>query len=232
MKPRWMAVLVLGLFAVHAGAQEPAALKTEKEKVSYGIGIQFAMILKSQGIDVDSDLLFKGLKDTLSGAKLLMTDEELRATLTALQEQVKQRQEQAQSLAAENNKKAGEAFLAENAKKPGVVTQPSGLQYKILKTGQGPKPTDDDTVVCQYRGTLIDGTEFDSSFSTGQPATFMVKALIPGFKEALQLMPVGSTWQFFIPSGLAYGETGASDVVGPNSALIFEVELISIEAKR
>jgi FKBP-type peptidyl-prolyl cis-trans isomerase FklB len=128
-----------------------------------------------------------------------------------------------------NNKKEGDAFLAENKKKDGVVTLPSGLQYKIIKAAVGQKPTDDDTVLCQYRGTLLNGNEFDSSYTTGMPATFLVKGLIPGFKEALEQMNVGSTWQFFIPSELAYGETGAGDLVGPNATLIFQVELIGIQ---
>jgi FKBP-type peptidyl-prolyl cis-trans isomerase len=231
MKPKWMAVLGLALLALQANAQSPSALTTDKDKQSYGVGVQFGMILKSQGIDVNSDLLIQGMKDALAGGKLLMTDDELRTTLTALQQQVTQKQEQAKLAAADTNKKAGEAFLAENKKKDGVVTLPSGLQYKIIKAAEGKKPTEDDTIVCQYRGTLLDGTEFDSSYASGGPATFLVKGLIPGFKEALEQMPIGSTWQFFIPSELAYGENGAGDAVGPNATLIFQVELISIQDK-
>ena len=231
MKPKWMAVLGLALLALQANAQEPSALKTDKDKQSYGVGVQFGMILKGQGIDVNSDLLIKGMKDALAGGKLLMTDDELRTTLTALQQQVTQKQEQAKAAAADNNKKAGETFLAENKKKEGVVTLPSGLQYKIVKAAQGKKPAEDDTIICQYRGTLLDGTEFDSSYASGGPATFLVKGLIPGFKEALEQMPIGSTWQFFIPSELAYGENGAGDAVGPNATLIFQVELIGIQDK-
>ncbi len=133
--------------------------------------------------------------------------------------------------AAETNKKEGEAFLAANKTKPGVVTTPSGLQYKILKEGTGPKPTAADKVVCNYKGTLINGTEFDSSYKRGQPATFPVGQVIKGWTEALQLMPVGSKWQLFIPADLAYGERGAGNDIGPDSTLIFEVELLSIEGK-
>jgi FKBP-type peptidyl-prolyl cis-trans isomerase len=231
MKPKWLAVFGLVLLALQASAQDPSTLKTDKDKQSYGVGVQFGMILKSQGIDVNSDLLIQGMKDALAGGKLLMTDDELRTTLTALQQEVGQKQEQAKLAAADTNKKAGEAFLAENKKKDGVVTLPSGLQYKIIKAAAGKKPTEDDTIVCQYRGTLLDGTEFDSSYASGSPATFLVKGLIPGFKEALEQMPIGSTWQFFIPSDLAYGENGAGDAVGPNATLIFQVELISIQDK-
>jgi FKBP-type peptidyl-prolyl cis-trans isomerase FklB len=226
------AIAAFGLLAiVPAGAQESATpLKTDKDKQSYGVGVQLGSILKAQGVDVDSAVVLKGLNDALAGGKLMMTDDELRATMTALQQQVNQREEQQKAAAAVNNKKEGETFLAENKKKDGVVTLPSGLQYKIIKTAAGKKPTEDDTVLCQYRGTLLNGTEFDSSYTTGMPATFLVKGLIPGFKEALEQMPVGSTWQFFIPAELAYGETGAGDVVGPNATLVFQVELIGIQS--
>jgi FKBP-type peptidyl-prolyl cis-trans isomerase len=232
VKLKWMAGLALGLLAVSVSAQEPAAPKTQKDKVSYFIGVQVAASIKSQGIDIDPDLLIKGLKDALAGGKLLMTDDDLQATMTALQADMTQKQQQARTAAAESNKKEGEAFLTANAKKEGVVALPSGLQYKILKAGDGKKPTDSDSVVCNYRGTLIDGTEFDSSSAHGdEPATFAVQQLIPGFREALKLMPSGSKWQFFIPADLAYGENGAGNAIGPNSALIFEIELLSIKDK-
>jgi len=240
MKLKWilaMGALVLGLATLQAGAQDSAAPKTQaapgapttqKDKVSYGIGVQVARGLKSQNIDVDPDLLVKGLKDALAGQKLMLSDEELNATMSAFQQEMAQKEMQAKAKEADDNKKAGDAFLADNGKKDGVVTLPSGLQYKVVKAGEGKKPTDADTVSCNYRGTLIDGTEFDKS-QTGKPATFQVGAVIPGFKEALKLMPVGSTWQFFIPPQLAYGERGAGNVIGPNTTLIFEVELLSIK---
>ncbi len=231
MKLKWMAGLGLGLLAVQVSAQEPLALKTQKDKVSYTIGVQAARNFKSQGIDINPDLVVKGLRDALSGEKLLMTEDDVRATMTAFQEDLRQKQAQARKTAGEDNKKAGEAFLAENGKKEGVVSLPSGLQYKILKAGEGKKPTEADTIVCNYRGTLIDGTEFDSSYGSGKPATFGLKGVIPGFREALKLMPVGSKWQFFIPPNLAYGERGAGNAVGPNATLVFEVELISIQDK-
>jgi len=230
MKAKWMMILALGLLAIPARAQDSAAPASQKDKVSYGIGVQVAKTLKGQGIDVNPDLLIKGLRDALSGQKLLMSDDELNTTMSALQQEMNQKQMQERVKHADDNKKTGDAFLADNGKKQGVVTLPSGLQYKILKPAEGKKPTDADTVSCNYRGTLIDGTEFDKS-EAGQPATFEVGMVIPGFKEALKLMPVGSTWQFFIPPNLAYGERGAGKVIGPNTTLIFEVELLSIKDK-
>ncbi len=230
MKAKWMMILALGLLAIPARAQDSAAPASQKDKVSYGIGVQVAKTLKGQGIDVNPDLLIKGLRDALSGQKLLMSDDELNTTMSALQQEMNQKQMQERVKHADDNKKTGDAFLADNGKKQGVVTLPSGLQYKILKPAEGKKPTDADTVSCNYRGTLIDGTEFDKS-EAGQPATFEVGMVIPGFKEALKLMPVGSTWQFFIPPNLAYGERGAGNVIGPNTTLIFEVELLSIKDK-
>jgi len=188
--------------------------------------------LQRQSVDIDPDIFEKGLKDAMSGGKTLITEEEARAALMELQTEVRAKQEEKTKLALENNKKEGEAFLAANKSKEGVVTLPSGLQYKILKQGTGPKPTAGDTVECNYRGTLINGTEFDSSYKRGQPATFPVSGVIKGWTEALQLMPVGSKWQLFIPSNLAYGERGTpGGEIGPNATLIFEVELLSIQPK-
>jgi len=230
MKTKWILVLGLGLLAIPARAQDATAPATQKDKVSYGIGVGVAKTLKSQGIDVNLDLVVKGLREARSCQKLLMSDEELNNIMAALQQEVTQRQTQERAKRADDNKKAGDVFLVDNGKKDGVVTLPSGLQYKIVKTTDGKKPTDVDTVTCNYRGTLIDGTEFDKS-EAGQPATFQVGGVIPGFKEALKLMPVGSTWRFFIPANLAYGERGAGNVIGPNTTLIFEVELVSIKDK-
>jgi UDP-GlcNAc:undecaprenyl-phosphate/decaprenyl-phosphate GlcNAc-1-phosphate transferase len=231
MKLTWLVGLGLGLLALPVSAQERPTLKTDKDKVSYAVGLEFARSIKGQGIEVDSNLVVMGLKDALSGGKPLMSEEDLRTTMLAIQEEVKQKQMQAMTKAAEENKKAGDTFLAENAKKEGVVTLPSGLQYKILKAGEGKKPAESDTVACNYRGTFIDGAEFDSSYGTGKPANFGLKGVIPGFGEALKLMSVGSKWQIFVPSKLAYGERGANNVIGPNTALIFEIELVSIQDK-
>ena len=231
MKRIGIAVLALGVWACSASAQDaPAALKTQKEKLSYAIGMEMGKGVKSQGLDVDPGIVSQGLKDAITGGKSLMSDDELQAVITALQEQMKQKQMQALEAAAAENKNQGDAFLAENGKKQGVVTLPSGLQYKIITAGQGKKPAETDTVLCNYKGTFLDGTEFDSSAQAGKPVPFEIKTVIPGFQEALQLMPVGSKWQIVIPSNLAYGERGAGGVIGPNATLIFEVELVSIQA--
>jgi len=195
------------------------------------IGSGLGANLKKQSVEVDSILVSQGLKDALAGGKTRLTQEEAQAVLTEVQNEVRKQQQEKMQEAGAANKTEGEAFLAANKSKDGVVTLPSGLQYKILTAGTGPKPTASDSVVCNYRGTLINGTEFDSSYKRGQPATFGVGQVIKGWTEALQLMPVGSKWQLFIPSSLAYGERGAGAEIGPNATLIFEVELLSIQDK-
>ncbi len=230
MKLRWLALLGVGLLVVQANAQETTTLNTQKDKMSYGIGVAMARSLKLQGVEVDQEGLIKGLKDELAGAKLLMSEDDLRTVMTSLRTEMRQKQEQAIKTASEENKKKGDAFLAENKAKEGVTTLTDGLQYRILKAGNGKKPIADDTVECQYRGTLVDGTEFDSSYSLGKPVSFKVSQVIAGWQEALKLMPVGSKWQLVIPPQLAYGERGAG-TIGPNSTLIFEVELVSIKDK-
>ena len=214
-----------------AAASQNSALKTQKDKVSYAIGMNVGTTLHRQSIDVDPNLVRQGLEDALTGGKTLLSEDEVRATLTELQNDMRKKQQEKMQQAGEANKKEGETFLAANKGKEGVVALPSGLQYKILTAGKGPKPTASDSVVCNYRGTLIDGKEFDSSYKRGQPATFPVSGVIKGWTEALQLMPVGSKWQLFIPSDLAYGERGSGADIAPNATLIFEVELLSIEAK-
>ena len=214
-----------------AGSQSPSAFKTQKDKVSYAIGMNIGTTLHRQSLEVDPKVLQQGLEDTLAGGKTLLSEDEMRATLTELQNDVRKKQQEKMQQAGEANKKEGDAFLAANKAKEGVVTLASGLQYKILTPGTGPKPTASDSVVCNYRGTLIDGKEFDSSYKRGEPATFPVGGVIKGWTEALQLMPVGSKWQLFIPSELAYAERGAGADIGPNATLIFEVELLSIQSK-
>ncbi len=225
----WVIALATSVFLVPQAGQEAGVLKSQKQRLSYALGADLGTQFRKQSVEVDPVSFGKGLSDALSGGKTLMTEEEIRASITALQTELKQRQAQAAKAAADDNRKAGEAFLAENSRKEGVVGLPSGLQYKILKAGDGRKPTSTDVVVCHYRGTLVDGTEFDSSYKRGQPATLRVDGVIRGWTEALQLMPVGSRWQLFIPSSLAYGEAGAGAVIGPNATLIFEVELTSIK---
>lgn len=217
-------IVVMGiLFLVsQVSAQEKLVLKNQKEKVSYIIGMNIGTNFKKQLIDIDPSILAKGIQGALSGTKPLLTEQEIQETMVAFQKEL-----------MEKHKKQGENFLAENKKKEGVKTLPSGLQYKVIKAGTGKKPKLDDTVAVHYRGTLIDGTEFDSSYRRGQPATFQVSGVIPGWTEALQLMEQGAKWQLFIPSNLAYGERGTpGGQIGPNATLIFEVELISIQEKK
>ncbi len=196
------------------------------------IGTQVGGGLKKQSVQVDWNLTSEGLKDAMSGGKTRLTQEEAKAVLDEVQSEVRKQQQAKAQQAAATNKAEGEKFLAANKAKEGVITLPSGLQYKILKAGTGPKPSLSDQVVCNYRGTLINGTEFDSSYKRGQPATFGVGQVIKGWTEALQLMPVGSKWQLFIPSSLAYGERpDPRSGIEPNATLIFEVELLSIVDK-
>jgi FKBP-type peptidyl-prolyl cis-trans isomerase FklB len=210
----------------------PFLLKTQKEKASYAIGLNIGRSMKKDSINVDPDVIARGLKDAFYGNKLLLTDEEAQTALTALKSDVQKQQQEEHQVALEKNKKAGDAYLATNKAKPGVVTLPSGLQYKVIQAGTGAKPAASDTVVCNYKGTLVDGTEFDSSYKRGQPATFPVGQVIKGWTEALQLMPVGSKWELVIPPSLGYGERGTSGgPIGPNETLIFDVELVSISQK-
>jgi FKBP-type peptidyl-prolyl cis-trans isomerase len=208
----------------------PLTLKTQKEKTSYALGMNIGTGLHKQGVTMDPALVAKGLRDAMNGSKTLMTEDEARAALTQLQTDVRAKMQAKAQEAAGPNKKAGDEFLAANKGKDGVVTLPSGLQYKILKDGSGPKPTPTDTVSCNYKGTFIDGKEFDSS--KGTPVSFPVNGVIKGWTEALQLMPVGSKWQLWIPGDLAYGDGGRPGIP-PASTLVFEVELVSIgDAKK
>jgi FKBP-type peptidyl-prolyl cis-trans isomerase FklB len=212
-----------------AKAAAPLVLTTDKQKASYAIGMNVASTLRHRSMDVDPDILARGLKDYLAGGKTLLTEDEAKTALTALDAEARKAQEEKMQLAAETNKKEGDAFLAENKAKPGVVTLPSGLQYKVITEGTGPKPAADDSVVCNYRGTLLNGTEFDSSYKHGQSIEIPVGRVIKGWSEALQLMPVGSKWQLFIPPDLAYGPRGAGNDIGPNATIVFEVDLVSIK---
>jgi FKBP-type peptidyl-prolyl cis-trans isomerase FklB len=218
----------IALICGAASAQEVPTLESQKEKVSYALGMDLGNRLRRQSVEVDPDLLAQGLRDALAGGTTLLTADEVRASLMALQTELRTRQMETLRKLGEKNRLEGEAFLAENKTKEGVVALPSGLQYKVLKEGNGEKPALGDTVVCYYRGTLIDGTEFDSSYKRKKPAIFAVRSVVKGWAEALQLMPAGSRWQLFIPSDLAYGDRGAGKDVGPNATLIYEVELVSI----
>jgi len=213
-----------GAAAQHHAAAAPLLLKTDKDKESYAIGMNIGKSIHRDGVDVDPNILLRGMKDAIAGGKTVLTEDEAKAVMTNLQANLRKEQ-------AEKAQQAGDAFLAANKTKDGVVTLPSGLQYKVLTQGTGPKPAATDTVVCNYKGTLLDNTEFDSSYSRNQPLTIPVSGVIKGWTEALQLMPVGSKWQLFIPSDLAYGSQ-AKGPIGPNSTLIFEVELLSIQEKK
>jgi len=207
------------------------ALTTQKVKFSYALGMNLGSSLHHDEVEVDPDILAQGLKDALAGGKMQLTEDQAKAAMMETQNQVRTKMQAKMQAEAAANKKDGDAFLAANKGKEGVVALPSGLQYKVLKQGTGPKPAATDSVVCNYRGTLINGKEFDSSYKRGEPATFPVNGVIKGWTEALQQMPVGSKWQLFVPSDLAYGERGAGEDIGPNSTLIFEVELLSIQNK-
>ena len=215
-----------------AATQKPDTfeLKTDKDKASYAIGMNIGQNLRKQSEVIDAAIVQRGMKDALAGDKTLLTEDEAKAALMTLQASMRKKQEEQVQQMAETNKKEGDAFLAENKTKAGVVTLPSGLQYKILSEGTGPKPAATDSVICNYKGTLLDGTEFDSSAKHGGPATFPVSGVIKGWTEALQLMPVGSKWELFVPPDLAYGQRGAGGGIAPNSTLIFEVELVSIKS--
>ncbi len=205
-------------------------LTTQKQKASYALGMNVGTGMRKQGLNdkVDAAIVARGLRDALSGSKTAMTEDEMKVQIQALANEFRSAQEAKAHEAGAANRKEGEAFLSTNKTKEGVQTLPDGLQYKVLTEGTGPKPTANDTVTVNYRGTLINGKEFDSSYKRGQPATFQVGGVIKGWTEALQLMPVGSKWQLFIPADLAYGDRGAGGDIGPGETLIFEVELLSI----
>ena len=229
MKSVWMAVLAVLVIAGSVVGEEPVSLKSQKDKISYIIGLDIGNNLKRQSADVDLDILLRGMKDSLSGTKPVLSENEIREVTTAFKQEMTKKQAEETKKLAEKNKKEGDAFLEENKKKEGVKTLPSGLQYKVITEGSGRSPKESDTVTVNYKGTFVDGTEFDSSYKRGEPATFPVNGVIKGWVEALPLMKEGAKWQLFIPPGLAYGETGAGNAIGPNATLIFEVELISIK---
>jgi FKBP-type peptidyl-prolyl cis-trans isomerase FklB len=228
MKRYLTLLLGLLLLTLPAAPGETPVFKTSKEKFSYALGMEIGSGFRKQALDLDPETLSKGIADAFSGAKTLLTEDEMRDVLKSAQKEFQEKQAALRAEKARADQKEGEAFLAANKSKEGVVTLPDGLQYKILKAGTGKKPDADDTVTCNYRGTFIDGTEFDSSAKHNGSATFTMKGVIKGWAEALQLMPVGSTWRLYVPPHLAYGEHGAGNVIPPNSTLIFDIELLSI----
>jgi FKBP-type peptidyl-prolyl cis-trans isomerase FklB len=226
---RWILTLVMiGMQAV-ACAQDARPLKTEKDRLSYALGMDLGAQLKGRSVDVDPAVFARGLEDALSGSKTVLTEDEAKAAITQLQLAQVAKQTALAKAVGEKNKAAGDAFMAANRAKPGVVTLPSGVQYKVLTPGTGKTPKITDTVVCHSRGALIDGKEFHSTYKQGAPATFPVASVIKGWTEVLQLMPVGSKWQVCIPPNLAYGERGRGTDIEPNATLVFELELIAIK---
>jgi len=228
---RRLALAMCGVVSLSGAsfAADAPELKTDKEKISYSIGMDIGGNLKRGSVEVDPDLLTRGLKDSYSGGKTILTEDQARQALEDFQKTLMAKQAETMNILSEKNKADGGKFLAENAKKAGVKSLPSGLQYREITPGKGKSPKAADTVTVHYKGTLIDGTEFDSSFKRGEPATFPVSGVISGWTEALQLMKEGAKWHLFLPPNLAYGERGAGRDIGPNATLVFEVELISVK---
>jgi len=228
-------LISIAIMPVHANpqptptTQSPTPPSLDKNQVSYGMGVDMGRNFKRLALDVDLQQLLKGIQDGYQGQALAIPEHELRKIMSAYQNELKDKQAAAIKQALQTNQAEGDAFLAANAKTEGVISLPSGLQYKVLKPGHGKKPTDKSSVVCNYRGTLLNGTEFDSSERVGKPVQFNVSDIIPGWQEALKLMQEGAKWQLFIPPQLAYGTRGAGRDIGPNATLIFDIELIRVE---
>ena len=233
---KWNVLLKSGLtVAVLGSASLPAqgaTLKTDQDKVSYMVGYQIGSNFKRDGLDVDTNMMLVGLKEAMAGTKSTLSPEDSQKLMQDLQKNLAAKAESKRKTDGDKNTADGKKFLADNAKKSGVKTLPSGLQYKVVTEGKGDSPKATDTVSTNYKGTLIDGTEFDSSYKRGQPAKFPVNGVIKGWTEALQLMKPGSKWQLFVPSEIAYGDRGAGELIGPNATLLFEVELLAIEAPK
>jgi FKBP-type peptidyl-prolyl cis-trans isomerase FklB len=222
-------ILIVAFLSGICLAGENPALKDGKEKISYSIGYQIGGDFKRQGIELDPKLVVKGIQDAAGGAEPRIPPQEMRKALVDLKKKVEAAERKRWKEKADKSRAEGEAFLVANGKKEGVVTLPSGLQYKVLAAGKGKSPSPTDNVTVHYRGTLVDGTEFDSSYKRNKPATFRVDSVIPGWKESLPMMKEGGKWRLFVPSKLAYGERGAGPKIPPESALIFEIELISVQ---
>ena len=227
MKMKQIAVVVMS-FAMST-AFAATALNSDVDKLSYSIGADLGKNFKKQGIDINAETMAQGIKDGMGGGALLLTDEQMKDVIGKFQKDLMAKRTVEFNKKVGENKTKGEAFLAQNKSKPGVITLPSGLQYKIVTAGTGPKPTKDETVSVEYTGKLISGEVFDSTDKAGKPATFKLTQVIPGWTEALQLMPVGSTWEIFVPANLAYGSRSVGGLIGPNETLIFNVHLISIQ---
>lgn len=223
------AFLSLGVSTAMAADSQAPKLKTDVDKLSYSIGTDLGKNFKRQGISISPDALALGLKDGMNGGKLLLTEQQMKDVLNKFQKDLMEKRSTEFKKQAEDNKSKGEAFLKENKKKEGVVTLPSGLQYKIIKKGNGPKPNKDDVVTVEYTGRLINGEVFDSTEKTGKPATFKLSQVISGWTEALQLMKQGATWEIYVPSDLAYGSRSVGGPIGPNETLIFQIQLLNVK---
>lgn len=232
MKMKLAAIAVMGFtLSTAIAATDTAAgeLTTDTDKLSYSIGADLGKNFKAQGIDINAQALAKGLQDGASGGTLILTEEQMKEVLNKFQKDLMAKRSAEFNKKSDANKAKGDAFLADNKGKSGVVVLPSGLQYKILTPGTGEKPSKTDTVTVEYTGRLIDGQVFDSTDKTGKPATFKVSQVIPGWTEALQLMPSGSTWEIYVPANLAYGSRSVGGPIGPNEALVFKIHLISVK---
>ena len=230
MNVLWTAAVMVGLMGCQSTGDKNVKIETKQDKISYSIGMSVGRNLHRDSISVVPEAFLRGVLDAaLDTSKHMMTAAQIQETLTEFQKDLQAKQMENARVAGEKHAKEGEAFLAENAKKPGVVTLPSGLQYKVITEGKGASPKATSTVTTQYAGRLIDGTEFDSSYKTGQPATFALGSVIKGWTEALQLMKPGSKWELYIPANLAWGEQGGGAVIPPNATVIFTVELISVK---
>jgi FKBP-type peptidyl-prolyl cis-trans isomerase FklB len=227
---KYMSIAIVGLVTAGSAcmASDQPELASENDRINYSLGYQVGGDLKRQQVEVDGDILLRGIHDAMNDAAPLLGEEDMHETLIQLKRKVVALQAEERAAAQQKNLQAGAAFLAENAKQDGVVSLPSGLQYRVLEPGSGKQPAATDTVTVHYRGTLVDGTEFDSSYSRNKPATFRADRVIPGWREALQLMQEGAKWELFIPAKLGYGERGAGKIQ-PNSALIFEVQLLEVK---
>lgn len=230
MKLKYLTPLAALALVAPALADHPNVLKDQRDKASYSIGVNIGSGIKANALDLNTDALMAGVQDGISGAKPQLTDKEREETLMAFEQDMMKKETERLKELADKNKKEGTAFLAANKAQEGVKTLPSGLQYKVLAEGNGAQPKPTDQITVNYRGTLLDGTEFDNSYKRGEPATLQLNGVIKAWSEALPLMKTGAKWQLFVPADLAYGEKGAGRAIGPNSTLIFEVELLSIKS--
>lgn len=229
MKIKLVAAAVMGLAMSTAIAADATVLNNDMDKLSYSIGADLGKNFKTQGIEVNPTAMAKGLQDSMTGGQLILTDDQMKDVLNKFQKDLMAKRNAEFTKKSEDNKIKGEAFLSQNKAKEGIVTLPSGLQYKIVENGKGAKPAKEDTVTVEYTGTLIDGQVFDSTEKSGKPAVFKVSQVIPGWTEALQLMPSGSTWEVYVPASLAYGPRSVGGPIGPNETLIFKIHLISVK---